>query len=643
MMMGKVCLCAVLVLFAFLEVCHAFNAAPHHQGGVQCLRKVSTTLFSTAAESSLALSGDGDDLANFQFPEPLTPGQRAQRSVQFYSKIAPLLLRYATFEKGLQGMSELEKEAKWDELHEWGSEILSNTIKDLKGFYVKTGQVISTRVDLFPMQYTTKLMMLQDSVDPVDAQQIKAIVRQELLEGEPLSTLFRSFEDAPLGSASIAQVHKAVLNDGRTVAVKVQRPSEEPKLRGDIKNLKTFAKLFADQLPVDYYTVFCELERALTNELDFRAEAQAMEKIAATVAYKVDGTPAAPPLFVPRPVPGLCTGRVLVMEFVEGVSLNRLAEEMEREGIQGDADEAKVLGTKLLIALTEAFGRMFFGPGFIHGDPHPGNIFVQKNGNVALIDCGQVKQLPSSMQLKLAEVINMINRYNDPSAGVTTKDLADRVRVFGVKVNAPAEKQDDCLAAIALLLFGPTGIKLPGGYSNKELDDDSPLKAVLSFPQELVMMGRATVLIKGIASKLNIKWNLGQKWDECARMCMQCSLEGCAVPVYAATPAPLGGQAAGGVGGSQERVKFSDVRQQLRGLRRVAKDWALAKGMEVAPEGVKKMIIRRMAKGIEENSTLEEEEAAAAAQALLPPGSEEASAVGTPGSAVKEEAAPSVQ
>ncbi|CAM9462396.1 unnamed protein product [Heterosigma akashiwo] len=300
MMMGKVCFCAILVLFAFFEVCHAFNAAPHHQGGIQCLRKVSTTLFSTAAESSLALSGDGDDLANFQFPEPLTPGQRAQRSVQFYSKIAPLLLRYATFEKGLQGMSELEKEAKWDELHEWGSEILSNTIKDLKGFYVKTGQVISTRVDLFPMQYTTKLMMLQDSVDPVDAQQIKAIVRQELLEGEPLSTLFRSFEDAPLGSASIAQVHKAVLNDGRTVAVKVQRPSEEPKLRGDIKNLKTFAKLFADQLPVDYYTVFCELERALTNELDFRAEAQAMEKIAATVAYKVDGTRGRRRAFVPR-------------------------------------------------------------------------------------------------------------------------------------------------------------------------------------------------------------------------------------------------------------------------------------------------------------------------------------------------------
>jgi len=138
----------------------------------------------------------------------------------------------------------------------------------------QSGQVISTRVDMFPKQYTDRLMSLQDSVEPIPTSVVKAVVRQDLLEGEPLENLFKEFDEIPLGSASIAQVHRAVLRDGREVAVKVQRPSEEPKLRGDIANLKAFSKRFRDSLPVDYYRVFCELERALTNELDFLAEAQ---------------------------------------------------------------------------------------------------------------------------------------------------------------------------------------------------------------------------------------------------------------------------------------------------------------------------------------------------------------------------------
>lgn len=195
-----------------------------------------------------------------------------------------------------------QEEQLWEEAHTWGAERLASTIGDLKGFYVKrysaragqgragrerekreverdrrahhtartsrfpdqtnqptkpptnrSGQVISTRVDMFPKQYTDRLQTLQDSVDPIPASVVKAVVRQDLLEGEPLSVMFKEFDDTPLGSASIAQVHRAVLVDGRQVAVKVQRPSEEPKLRGDIGNLKAFSKRFRASLPVDYY------------------------------------------------------------------------------------------------------------------------------------------------------------------------------------------------------------------------------------------------------------------------------------------------------------------------------------------------------------------------------------------------------
>ena len=104
---------------------------------------------------------------------------------------------------------------------------------------------------------------LQDSLDPMPAELVRAVISQELLMGQPLDTLFADFDDDPLGSASIAQVHKATLLDGRVVAVKVQRPAIAPKLLGDVENLKRFSKLLRGALPVDYYVVFLELGEVL--------------------------------------------------------------------------------------------------------------------------------------------------------------------------------------------------------------------------------------------------------------------------------------------------------------------------------------------------------------------------------------------
>ena len=130
-------------------------------------------------------------------------------------------------------------------------------------------------------------------------------------------------------------------------------------------------------LEVDYYTVFCELERALQGELDFLAEAQAALKVYASVSHTADGKPAPPAVGVPLPIAGLASRRVLVMDYVEGTPLNRLSAEMEKRGIVPGSPESQLAGRRILAQLTEAFGRMMLGAGFIHGDPHPGNIFVQ--------------------------------------------------------------------------------------------------------------------------------------------------------------------------------------------------------------------------------------------------------------------------
>lgn len=312
-----------------------------------------------------------------EFPPPLTPVQRTTRAVEFYKRVLPVLAAYKAKEIELQlgpkllgkpKLTQQEEEAVWKELDEWGSTRIAETIQELKGFYVKTGQVISTRVDLFPQAYTDKLQQLQDGIEAMPFDLVKGVVEQELLNGAPLSDLFATFDETPLGSASIAQVHKATLLDGRVVAVKLQRPNVEPKLRGDIANLKRISKALRKSLPVDYYAVFTELGNALENELDFLSEAQAMKKI----HLAIGGDDGDAPVTIPLPVGELVTKRVLVMDFVPGVPLNRLSEVMKERGIVSGSAESKLVGRRILDALAEAFGRMIFRAAFLHGDPHPG-------------------------------------------------------------------------------------------------------------------------------------------------------------------------------------------------------------------------------------------------------------------------------
>ena len=262
-------------------------------------------------------------------------------------------------------LTEEEIEKLWAAQHEDGARKLRDTVTDLKGFYVKTAQIISARQDLFPKQYTDALSCFTDNVDPMPTSLAKAVVIKELLApGEKFEDVFSEFDDAPLGAASVAQVHRAVLTEKyggpREVAVKIQRPSIESKLLGDIANLKTIAKQFQDleALPLDYYTVFSELEKQLTDEFDFVAEAVAMDRIYTSLTRSMDGmTRKEPPLVMPRPVPGLVSKRVLVMDYLHGVPLSRAREEMLKKGIDPDSPEAKLFGRKLLGALTEVFGR----------------------------------------------------------------------------------------------------------------------------------------------------------------------------------------------------------------------------------------------------------------------------------------------
>jgi aarF domain-containing kinase len=274
-----------------------------------------------------------------EFPPPLSEVDKIKRAAQFWGATVPIIASYygkmaeMKLREKLLGetLTQEDVEKIWDEQHAAGATKLADTIASLKGFYVKTAQIISSRADLFPEQYTQALSGFTDNLDPMSPALAKAVVIQELLNpGETFQDVFSEFDDEPLGSASVAQVHRAVLTEKyggpREVAVKIQRPSIESKLMGDIANLKAISKTLrgVDALPLDYYTVFSELEKQLADEFDFVAEAVAMDRIYNALSRTMDGSaPTELPIVMPRPFPGLVSRRVLVMDYLPGVPLSR--------------------------------------------------------------------------------------------------------------------------------------------------------------------------------------------------------------------------------------------------------------------------------------------------------------------------------
>jgi len=467
-----------------------------------------------------------DDLdAEFKPPTAL---DLTQRAIRYYTQCTSLLLSYVPVfvksklgegsETAAQVDDEMEKE--WSAMHEEGAVSLANLIYELKGFYVKIGQVIATRSDLFPAEYSRKCANMVDSVNPLPFPVIKRVVEDELLGGLPLEDAFESFDEVPLGSASIAQVHRATLRGGREVAVKVQRPNVEPQLMSDVSVIKNFSLLTRELFPVDYYLVTRELEEQLQDEFDFETEANGMDRIAD--ALQRGGRRAA--VTVPRSVPGFISKKVLCMDFIRGAPLSQLKEELKRRGIEIEPGsiEEQLFGKKLLQSLTDAFAVMVFEEGFFHADPHPGNIFIQPDGSVSLIDFGQTKSINYKFRKQCAELMVFISDYNilaaqqGPGAKEKANDslklLGDHAKSMGVVFLPSAGEY--CAGALALWLFDSSRKELPEDYEANELSPNCPVRDVSTFPREFVLLCRMTLLIRGLAMRLNIGWSLADAWRD---------------------------------------------------------------------------------------------------------------------------------
>lgn len=267
-------------------------------------------------------------------------------------------------------------------------------VQELGPTFIKLGQMMSTRPDLLPPALIAELSTLQDSVPPVPAAEVHQVIREEL--GAEPRDVFAEFSDTPLACASIAQVHRARLNDGRAVVVKVQRPNLRPQIEADLEIMGFLARALETNFPET--TLFsptgmvAEFERAIFKEIDFGIELRHLERFRRSFADN-------PRVHFPEPHKALSTARVLTMELIDGVKITEI------DGQRFDVDE--VMDTAFETVL-----QMIYVDGFFHGDLHPGNVLVREGNTVCFIDVGLCGRLSPRQQDLLTDMLIAVSQQN---------------------------------------------------------------------------------------------------------------------------------------------------------------------------------------------------------------------------------------
>ncbi|HUR22443.1 MAG TPA: AarF/UbiB family protein, partial [Acidimicrobiales bacterium] len=398
-----------------------------------------------------------------------------------YRDIARLLVKY--------GRSDLVKEAGLDDIadfHDDGevpakAEELTDDLEKMGPTYIKLAQLMSTRADLIPPPYAKALSRLQDSVEPFSFEEVERIVTEEL--GVRLSRAFQSFDATPLASASLGQVHRAVLRDGRQVAVKIQRPGIKERIAEDMEALAELAE-FADKhseagRKYGFGDLLEQFRRSLNGELDYRREAANLTRLAGIVS-KYDR------LVIPEPIDDYTTGIVLTMDYIPGRKITSL----------GPLAKMDFDGCVLAEQLFEAYLDQILVEGFFHADPHPGNVLLTDDNRVALIDLGMVARVPGDMRKLL---IKLLLGLSDGD-GKATAEAA-------VALGRPLEDfdQDAFVTRAADMVErseGATVAEIDAGTMVMELMRISGDYG-LRLPAELSMLGKALLNLDQVARELD--------------------------------------------------------------------------------------------------------------------------------------------
>ncbi len=306
-------------------------------------------------------------------------------NLERYQKFLSFMLKYWNSDllnETASNAMEEETARKFDDFEQSPEELVED-LKQMGPTYVKLGQLLSTRPDLLPDRYLEALATLQDDNPTIPYEEVQEIVENEL--GTKISKAFNYFEEEPIASASIGQVHLAELRSGKTVAVKVQRPGIRKKFMEDLDTLEEMAALAVKHTDVGkkygFSDVLGELRRIMLHELDYLREANNLVTLGINLKeYRR--------LIVPQPIPDYTTSKVLTMEYVKGKKITSISPLKKTENDY----------TALVDEFIEAYLKQIVSDGFVHADPHPGNIHLLENEKIALMDLGMVAQFSKKMK-----------------------------------------------------------------------------------------------------------------------------------------------------------------------------------------------------------------------------------------------------
>ncbi len=294
-------------------------------------------------------------------------------------------------------------------------EELAGDLEDLGPAFVKVGQLLSTRADLLPPEALRELSRLQDAVEPFPYEDVEAIVTGEL--GVRVSKAFSRFDRTPLAAASLGQVHRAALRDGREVAVKVQRPNVREQVLRDMETMGEVAD-FLDRHSTDAHRlglprIAAELRQSLVRELDYRLEAQNMVAIGNNLS-------SFPRIVVPQPVAGYSTERVLTMDYISGQKITAVSPLVLVEARSRELAEE----------LFRAYLHQVILDGLFHADPHPGNVLLTDDHRVALLDLGMVSRLSPERQEGLLQFLLAVAEFRTDQAADLALEMGEKLEGF---------------------------------------------------------------------------------------------------------------------------------------------------------------------------------------------------------------------
>uniref|UniRef100_A0A0E0ADY8 ABC1 atypical kinase-like domain-containing protein n=1 Tax=Oryza glumipatula TaxID=40148 RepID=A0A0E0ADY8_9ORYZ len=414
---------------------------------------------------------------------------------------------YKAVQKRVKWVGAGKKDAIWTKTHERNARRVLNLMIELEGLWVKMGQYLSTRADVLPEPYINVLKQLQDSLPPRPLEEVRGTIEKEL--GKPMNDLFANFVLDPLATASIAQVHRATLVDGREVVVKIQHDGIKDIILEDLKNAKSLVEWIAWAEPqYNFNPMIDEWCKEAPKELDFNHEAENTKAVSSNLSRKTNcesgAVSSAVDVLIPEVIQS--TDKVLILQYMDGIRLN-------------DNDSLEAYGVdkqRLVEEITRAYAHQIYVDGFFNGDPHPGNFLVSKEPphKPILLDFGLTKRISQSMRQALAKMflscaegdhVALLSAFAEMGLKLRVdmpEQAMEIATVFFRQSTTANEAKENIKTLNDQRERNVKALQEKMKMNKKEVQRFNPVDA---FPGDAIIFMRVLNLLRGLSASLNVR------------------------------------------------------------------------------------------------------------------------------------------